>query len=271
MAIHPTAIVHRQAEIGADVEIGPFCIIDAGVTVGAGCRLHQSVHLTGRTWIGAGCELHAGVLIGHAPQDVKYRGEESCCRIGERNIIREYTTIHRATGEGQATTLGDDNFLLVGAHIGHNCTVGNRVTMVNGSKLAGHVRVADRVTFGADALVHQFVRIGALAMIAAGARISMDIPPFMLTDHEGFIAGLNSVGLRRAGVPPEQILDLRRAFHLLYRQSPLFRKGIARLAESKPTGVSGELLAFLGERSRRGITGRASRGGGSEDAADDSH
>lgn len=268
MAIHPTAIVSRQAEIGADVEIGPFCIIDAGVTVGASCRLHQGVHLTGRTSIGAGCELHAGVLIGHAPQDVKHRGEESFCRIGERNIIREYTTIHRATGDGQATTLGDDNFLLVGVHIGHNCSVGNRVTMVNGAKLAGHVQVADRVTFGADAIVHQFVRVGTLAMIAAGARVAMDIPPFMLTDHDGFIAGLNNVGLRRAGVPREQILALRRAFHLLYRQSPMFRRGIALLAETTPTGASAELLKFLEAPSRRGITGQANRSGGEDDGDD---
>ncbi|MCC7292851.1 MAG: acyl-ACP--UDP-N-acetylglucosamine O-acyltransferase [Phycisphaerales bacterium] len=269
MAIHPTAIVDRRAEIGAEVDIGPFCIIDAGVAVGAGCRLHQGVHLTGRARIGAGCELHAGVLIGHAPQDVKHRGEESFCRIGERNIIREYSTIHRATGEGQATTLGDDNFLLSGAHIGHNCTVGNRVTMVNGAKLAGHVQVADRVTFGADALVHQFVRVGALAMIAAAARVAMDIPPFMLTDHDGLIAGLNSVGLRRAGLSQEQILDLRRAFHLLYRQSPLFRQGVGRLAESKPTGAAAELLKFLEAPSRRGVTGVVRRGGG-EDVGDES-
>ncbi|MCG3131474.1 MAG: Acyl-[acyl-carrier-protein]--UDP-N-acetylglucosamine O-acyltransferase [Phycisphaerae bacterium] len=253
--IHPTAIVDRRAELHETVIVGPFCVIDADVRIGAGCRLYQNVYVTGHTVIGEGCELHPGVIVGHLPQDVKFKGEVSYCRIGARTVIREYATIHRATGEQESTEVGDDCFLLGGIHIGHNCEVGNRVTMVNGSKLAGHCRVADRVTFGADGMAHQFVRIGELAMIGAGGPVAMDVPPFMLTDHDGFVAGLNAVGLRRADVPREEALELRTIFRTLYREGLPFREAVVRAAE----GVRGEagrrLVAFLQAPSRRGILG----------------
>lgn len=255
MSIHPTAIIDRHAQIDPSADIGPFCVIDAHVTVGPRCRLWQNVYLTGWTTIGEDCELHPGVVIGHTPQDIKHQGERSYCRIGARNIIREYTTIHRGTGEETATVVGDDNFILGGVHIGHNCVVGNRVTMVNGSKLAGHCTVADRVTFGGDAIIHQFVRIGELAMIGAGAPVAMDVPPYMLVDHDGKLIGINSVGLRRAGLPREDMIALRQAFHVLFRGGRGFRQAVEDLAGRVTTPSEATLIAFLRASSRRGILG----------------
>lgn len=255
MSIHPTAIIDRHARIDGSADIGPFCVIEAHVAIGPRCRLWQNVYVTGWTTIDESCELHPGVVIGHTPQDIKHKGERSYCRIGARNIIREYTTIHRGTGEDTATEVGDDNFILGGVHIGHNCVVGNRVTMVNGSKLAGHCTVADRVTFGGDAIVHQFVRIGELAMIGAGAPVAMDVPPYMLVDHDGKLIGLNSVGLRRAGFPREELMALRRAFHALFRGGRGFRQAVEELAGQSATPAQEALVAFLRAPSRRGVLG----------------
>lgn len=261
MSIHPTAIVDKRAELHETVVVGPFCIIEGYVRIGAGCRLYQNVYVTGHTVIGEGCELHPGVVVGHLPQDVKFKGEVSYCRIGARTVIREYTTIHRATGEGESTVVGEDCFLLGGTHIGHNCEVGNRVTMVNGAKLGGHCQVADRVTFGADGIIHQFVRIGELAMIGAGGPVAMDVLPFMLTDHDGFVAGLNVVGLRRAGVPREEVLELRGIFRTLYREGLSFREAVARVAKDVRGEAGRRLVAFLQAPSRRGILGPPRKAG----------
>ena len=215
MPIHPTAIIHPKAELDSTADVGPYCIIEGHVRVASGCRLHQGVYLTGWTQIGEDCELHPGVVVGHEPQDIKYKGERSYCRVGRGTILREYVTIHRGTIPDSETVVGEDCFLLVGSHVGHNCTVGDGVTLINDVLLAGHVEIGNRATIGGGAGIHQFVRIGELAMFAGNARVIQDIVPFALVGPEGRVAGLNRIGLRRAGISRDEVHDIRMAYRLL--------------------------------------------------------
>lgn len=269
VAIHPTAIISPQADLDPTVEVGPYCIVDAHVTVGPNCRLLHHVYLTGWTTIDECCTLHPGVVVGHEPQDLKYKGERSFCRIGARNIFRENVTIHRGTTPESATTVGDDCFLLVGSHVGHNCTLGHRVTMVNNALLAGHVEVGDRVTLGGGACVHQFVRIGRLAMIGGMARVPMDIMPFAMVDARGKVAGINSVGMKRAEIPREDIHEIRRAYRLLFSHAARFREGIDRLRAELATPAGRHLVEFLSAESRRGHAGPSRQRIGPESPAED--
>lgn len=259
MPIHPTAIVDPHADLDSSVTVGPYCVIEGHVQVEAGCRLYQNVYLTGWTQIGPDCELHPGVIVGHAPQDIKYKGERSYCRIGRGTILREYVTIHRGTIPESETVVGDDCFLLAGSHVGHNCTVGNRVTLINNALLAGHVEVGDGVTIGGAAAIHQFVRVGELAMLAGGGRIRMDVVPFALTDIEGRIAGLNRVGLRRAAFPPDHFADIRNAFRILFSARSPLNQRIEQLAGAVLTPPGRRLLEFVKAPSKRGLAGRSRR------------
>jgi UDP-N-acetylglucosamine acyltransferase len=259
MSIHPTAIINPQADLDSSVTVGPFCVIEGHVQVGAGCRLYHNVYLTGWTRIEPDCELHPGVIVGHAPQDIKYKGERSYCRIGRGTILREQVTIHRGTVPESVTVVGEDCFLLAGSHVGHNCTVGNRVTLINNALLGGHVEIGDGVTIGGASGIHQFVRIGELAMVAGAGRAGMDVVPYALTDTEGRIAGLNRVGLRRAGIPREHVADIRNAFRILFSaRSPLeHRLGQLTSAVQSPPGR--RLLQFVRATSKRGLAGRSRR------------
>lgn len=261
MAIHSTAYVHPRADVDPTVDVGPHCIIEANVRVDAGCRLYQNVYLTGWTRIGEACTLHPGVIVGHEPQDVKYKGERTYCRIGNRCILREYVTIHRGTVPESATTVGDDGFFLAGSHIGHNCMVGNRVTMINNALLAGHVDVGDRVTFGGAAAVHQFVRIGELVMVQGHGSVSMDLPPFALVDRWGRIAGLNRVGMRRAEISPAERMEIRAIYRVLLGPRLPFAEKLARIATLVQTASGRKLLTFLQAPNKRGFAGSSRRKG----------
>lgn len=257
VSIHPTAIIHSKAELAADVTVGPFCVIEAEVRVSAGCRLYQGVYLTGRTTIGENCELHPGVIIGHAPQDAKYNGERSYCRIGKNTILREYVTVHRGTMADSETVVGDDCFLLGGAHVGHNARVGNNVTLINNVALGGHVEVEDRVTVGGATGVHQFVRIGELAMITGNARVAKDVPPFALVESAGRIAGLNRLGMRRAAMPADEVREIREAYRLLYGRGGSFREAVQRTCDLVKTPAGQRLARFLQASTDRGVAGRS--------------
>ena len=269
MAIHPTAIVDRRAELDPTVEVGPYCVIDGDVRIEAGTRLYHHVYVTGWTQIGPECTLHPGVVVGHEPQDLKYSGERTFCRVGARTVLREYVTVHRGTTPESETVIGDDCFLLAVAHVAHNCRLGNRVTMVNNAMLAGHVEVGDRVMIGGGAGIHQFVRIGTLVMVQGNAGIAMDVPPFMIVDSEGRIAGINRIGLRRAEFTREEIAELHDAHRLLYRSGLLFRRAVDELAGVVRTRPGRELLNFVQAESRRGFapgrrSGRTTPDAGSE-------
>lgn len=262
MPIHPTAIVNPQADLDSSVTVGPFCVIEGHVQVAANCRLYQNVYLTGWTQIGPNCELHPGVVVGHAPQDIKYKGERSYCRIGRGTILREYVSIHRGTIPESATVVGEDCFLLAGSHVGHNCTVGNRVTLINNALLAGHVEVGAGTTIGGGTGIHQFVRIGELAMIAGNARVPQDVLPFAMTDADGRIAGLNRVGLRRAGIPRDHVADIRNAFRILFSAGSPLNQRIEQLSSAVQSPPGRRLLEFVKATSKRGFAGRSRRKAG---------
>lgn len=257
MAIHPTAIVNPKAEIDPTVEVGPYCVIDAHVRVGPGCRLYHGVYLTGWTEIAEACVIHPGAVIGHEPQDVKYKGERTYCRIGRETVIREYVTIHRGTIPESETRIGERCFLLAGSHVAHNCVVGNQVTLINGVLLAGHVEVGDRVTMGGAVGVHQFSRIGELTMIAGNGIVTMDVVPYALVNRDGRISGMNRVGLRRAGFARDEIQEIRQAYRLLFRTRRHFAEAVERTAAMVQTLAGRRIVEFLNAPSRRGYAGRA--------------
>lgn len=253
--IHPTAIVHAGARIGADCVIGPYCVLGPDVVLGERNRLESHVIVEGRTSLGADNHLFSFAVIGSEPQDRRYEGQGTGVLVGEGNIIREYVTLSRATlPEKPFTRLGSGTMLMAGAHIGHDCQVGDGVTMANGVALAGHVQVAAQVVFGGLAGVHQFVRIGRLAMVAAGAMVSQDVPPFCLVQGDrARLRGLNRVGLRRAGLMASELGALKRVYRLLFREALTREAARAQLlAQGEPPALVQELLTFL-QGSERGV------------------
>ncbi|UCE58308.1 MAG: acyl-ACP--UDP-N-acetylglucosamine O-acyltransferase [Phycisphaerales bacterium] len=257
MPIHPTAIIDPKSELDSSVEVGPFCVIDGHVQVAAGCRLYQGVYLSGWTQIAEECELHPGVIVGHAPQDIKYSGQRSYCRIGRGTILREYTTVHRGTDPESQTVVGENCFVLSASHVAHNCQVGDNVTLIQNAILGGHARIGDRTTVGGAAGVHQFVRVGEGAMIAGTARVCQDVLPFALVDPAGRISGINRIGLRRANTPREHFLDIREAYRVLFGMGLPFREAVARLPDAVKTPAGKKILEFVQADSARGIAGRS--------------
>ncbi|PIQ83657.1 MAG: acyl-[acyl-carrier-protein]--UDP-N-acetylglucosamine O-acyltransferase [Candidatus Omnitrophica bacterium CG11_big_fil_rev_8_21_14_0_20_63_9] len=216
--VHPTAIVHPKARLGAGVVVGPYTVIDAQVSVGPRTRIGAHCVIEGRTMIGEECEIFTGAVIGSPPQDLKYRGEASELIIGDRNKIREYVTLNPGTeGGGGKTIIGSDCLLMAYAHVAHDCIVGSRVIIANSAALAGHITVEDRATIGGLVGVHQFVRVGTLAFIGGCSRVVQDVPPYATcVGYPAKVFGLNSEGLRRAGVSEETRRRLHRAFRVLF-------------------------------------------------------
>lgn len=258
MSIHPTAIVDRKAEIDNSVEIGPYCVIDANVRIEKNCRLYHGVYLTGWTEIAEGCVIHPGAIVGHAPQDMKYKGDRSYCRIGKNTIIREYVTIHRGTVPDSETVIGEECFILAGSHIGHNCKIGHHVTMINDVLLGGYVEIGDRANIGGRAGIHQFVRIGELAMISGMSRVVQDVIPFSISDGSGKIVGMNRIGLKRSEIPGNQIEDIRQAYRVIMDRGYSFQDTIDHLVKIVSTPAGHRLLKFLQTDSKRGFSGRSS-------------
>ncbi len=255
--IHPTAIIDPTAKIAKDAEIGPYCIIGPGVRVGSKTRLHPHVHLIENSTIGSECEIFGGVQIGGPPQDTKFKNEVSYVSIGNRNIIREYSTIHRATGEGKVTQIGDNTMLMAYAHIGHNCEIGNNVTIASYVGISGHVLIEDSVNIGGLTGVHQHGRVGTLAMIGGLCGVNRDIPPYMLAEgRPAKICDINLRGLRRAGIPPKVRAELRQAYKLLYRSNLNVTQALEAIEEEiEKSPELDHLLQFV-HTSREGIGGR---------------
>lgn len=250
--IHATAMVHADAQLGRDVEIGPFVVIDQDVVLGDGCRVGPHVYLTGQTVIGRRNRFHAGAVIGDAPQDLKYRNEPTQLIIGDDNVFREHVTVHRSTKPGDTTEIGSHGLFMAGTHVGHNCRIGNHVILANGALLGGHVTVHDRAFISTYCLVHQFVTIGTLAMMQGSAGVSLDLPPFCIATGHNHICGLNTVGLRRAGIASEQRLELRRLYLTLFRRRQPMKAAIASI-ESEPLSAPGRLLVDFVKGSKRGV------------------
>ena len=217
MPIHPTAIVSPKAELDSSVEVGPNAIVEEHVKIGAGTRVWANAYVTGYTEIGRDNEIHMGAVVGHEPQDLKFdRACRSYLRIGDRNVFREYCTVHRGTDPESTTAIGNECYLMAAAHVGHNCVIGNNVIIVNCALLAGHVHVSDCAFISGGAVIHQFTHIGRLAMLSGNARVSMDVPPFTLAAERNEIHALNLVGLRRAKIPMAAIAELKKLFKLFY-------------------------------------------------------
>lgn len=250
--IHPTAIVHPGARLDSTVRVGPYAVIDAEVELGPDCEVGPHVHLTGRTRIGARNRFHAGCVIGDAPQDAKYGGEPTRLRIGDGNVFREHVTVHRANHPDTETVLGSHNLLMAHSHVAHNCVLGDYVILANGALLGGHVTVADRAFISGNCLVHQFVRVGRLAMMQGGSAISKDLPPFTMARGDNGICGLNVVGLRRAGLDAATRLELKQLYRFLFREGRNLREAVAAARERFFSPAAREMLEFVAE-SRRGV------------------
>ena len=255
--IHPTAIIDPQAELAPDVEVGPFCIVEGGTKIGAGSILESNVIIKRGTSLGRNCRLMPHVILGGEPQDLKFKGEQSFVQIGDNNVFREMVTIHRATGEGEATVLGDDNLLMAYAHFGHNCIVGNGNMISNSTGVSGHVTIEDRCVIGGFVGIHQFVHIGKMAMVGGLSKVVQDVPPFCIADgRPSKIHGLNIRGLRRNGVPPEERNQIGAAFKLLYRSGLNTSQALERIRQEVPNSETlDELISFI-NRVREGRLGR---------------
>ena len=236
VTIHPSAIVDPKAELGEGVEIGPFCIVEAGTTIGAGSTLESNVIVKRGTTLGSNCRLMPHIILGGEPQDMKFKGEESFVRIGNNNILREMVTIHRATGEGRATVIGDDNLLMAYVHFGHNCVVGDGNMISNSTGVSGHVTIEDKCVIGGFVGIHQFVHIGKMAIVGGLSKVVQDVPPFCMADgRPSKIHGLNVRGLRRNGIEQEERNQISKAFKLLYRSELNTSQALERISEEVPT------------------------------------
>ena len=256
MPIHPTAIVHPQAEIAGSAEIGPYCIIGAEVAVGPRTRLMANNYLEGPTWIGEDNIFFPYRTVGVASQDLKYKGERAETRLGDRNRVREFVTIHRGTeGGGLLTSIGSDNLLMAYAHIAHDARIGDHVIMANGVTLAGHVTIGDWADISAFTGVHQFCRIGRHAFVGPYSVVIQDVLPYSITvgKREIGVFGANRIGLERRGFKTAAIESLQTSFRLLTRSKLNTSQAIERIrAEVPPCAEVDELLEFIGA-SERGV------------------
>ena len=244
--VHPTAVVHPSARLGSGVEVGAFTLVGAGVEIGAGTRVgpHCSIH--GPTRIGRDNVVHGHAAIGGDPQDKKYGGEAVRLEIGDRNVIREFTTINRGTGGGGGVTrIGDDNWLLAYTHIAHDCIVGSHCVFSNNATMAGHVEVGDHVILSGFVGIHQFCRIGMHAFIGMGAFVNGDVPPFVMVAQDGYgrPRGINSEGLKRRGFDADRTAAIKRAYRALYMSGADLAQARERLAEM--AGGSEDVRAML--------------------------
>ncbi len=252
--IHPTAIIDPEAELGLGVTVGPYSVIEANVSVDEGTTIGARVTLEGHTTIGKGNQIFTGAVVGSVTQDKKYKGGITYLRIGDRNKIREYVTINPGTDDGSETIIGDDNLIMAYAHVAHNCVIGNKTIIANAGTLAGHVIVEDKAVIGGLSGVHQFVRIGYLAIVGGSSKAVQDIPPYMMVDgHPAKAYGLNVVGLERAEVSNEERLLLKRAFKIIFRYRLSTKNAIQILKKDLPaSGAIQRIIKFL-ENSDRGI------------------
>ena len=227
-------------------------MIDEGVQVGPHCVLGPHVYLTGLTSIGADNQFFAGCVLGEAPQDLKYQGAPTRLRIGDHNVLREHVTVHRSTRIAEETVIGSHNLLMAHSHVAHNCRLGDHVIMANGALLGGYASVEDRAFISGNCLVHQFVRVGTLALMQGGSAISKDLPPFTIARGDNGICGLNMVGLRRAGVNPVERLALKQLYHTLFRQGLSLSAALTAARKQFTSPYAMVMLDFL-TASKRGV------------------
>ena len=266
--IHPTAILEPGAQLGADVQIGPYAYVAATARLGDGCVLGPHAVVLEHTTLGARCRVHSGAVLGDLPQDLSFKDEPSYVVIGDDCVFREGVTVHRGTKPGTTTRLGNHVFMMATSHVAHNCEVGDRVILANGVLLGGYVIVGERCFFGGSSAVHQFCHVGRLAMVAADSILTKDLPPFCtsLSAENSQVGGLNIVGLRRAGFTAEQRAQIKQAFGILYRSGLNTTQAREKLLADAVNPFAAEYAEFL-SHAKRGIC-RPSFGNDAEPEAD---
>ncbi len=254
--IHPTAIVHPDAQIGEGVEIGPWAIVAGTVQIGARTKVGARVTIEGNTIIGEDNTIFTGAVVGSLTQDRKFDGGKSYLRIGNRNIIREYSTFNPGTLDGTETVVGDDNLLMAYCHVAHDCVIGNGATLANNATLAGHVIVEDKAILGGLSAVHQFVRVGKLSITGGCSKITQDIPPFVMVDgHPARAFGINSIGLDRAGFSSNEKSIIKKAFKIIFKSGLILKNAISQIQQDLPQTPSIQTILEFLEKSERGICG----------------
>jgi UDP-N-acetylglucosamine acyltransferase len=264
--IHPSAIVDNKTDLGVEVKIGPYAIVEAGCVIGDYSEIRAHAIVTKGTLMGPRNQIGYGAVIGGEPQDLGFKSARTWVEIGAGNKIREYVTIHRATVEDTATSIGSENFIMGGVHLGHDVTVGNKTIMANNTLLAGHVHVEDGVFLGGATIVHQHTRIGRLAITRGGTRLGKDVPPYFMATDTNLVAGINRIGLRRAGYSHELRRAIQAAFDMLYRSNLNVSQALDEIAQKFRQPEIAHLVAFV-RTSKRGIckSDRPSRGGDEEE------
>jgi UDP-N-acetylglucosamine acyltransferase len=262
MNIHPTAIVDKNAVIGEGTTIGPYTLIEGDVVIGRDCDIHQGVQVLGGSRIGDRCQIHAGSIMSSLPQDKKFKGDQTFLEIGDDCVIREYVTISRATTPGGKTVIGKNAYLMTSVHIGHDCKIGNGVTMANLVTLAGHVTIEDLVTIGGFTVIHQFVRIGEFAMVGGASGLMMDAPPYMITFGypPARVFGVNVIGLKRNNIDLDTRLLLKRAFRILFRSNLNFSQAIDKINSEMPSNDKVRHLIEFFQNTKRGIAAASHSG-----------
>jgi UDP-N-acetylglucosamine acyltransferase len=254
LKIHPTALVDPGARIGADVEIGPFSVISPQAMIGDKSILRSHVVIEGNVAIGTSNFIGHGAIIGTPPQDLSSSPDRKTkVEIGNDNVIREYCTIHRGSPEGSATKIGDKNFLMAGAHVGHNCEIGNNVVIANNCLLAGHVRVDDQAFLGGGSTFHQHMHIGRLVMVQGSSAFGKDLPPFVIAAERNSVFGINVVGLRRSGFSAKDRDEIKKAFKLLYTSGLNISQALEKAATLDLGAPAREFFDFVAHAKKRGI------------------
>lgn len=255
--IHKTAVIHPGAKLSPGVSVGPYSVVEGDVTLGDNVRIGIHCVITGQTTIGRNCKIYTGAVIGSAPQDKKHSSDDNVfLNIGENNVIREYVTINPGTVEGGSkTVIGDNNLIMAYAHIAHDCIIGNNCVMANAATLGGHVTLEDNTMIGGLSAVHQFVRLGRLAIIGGCSKVVQDVPPFSMCDgHPAKVVNTNVIGLRRAQIPQESVRGLKRAFKILFHSGLSKTTALERIENEIESCPEIEHLIFFAKTSERGLS-----------------
>lgn len=252
--IYLHAFVHPEARLGRGVCICPNSVVEKHVTIGANTVVGSSCVIKGFTQIGKRCKIFTGAVIGSAPQDLKYKGEPTRVIIGDDNVIREYVTINLGTVDEGRTVIGDNNLLMAYSHVAHDCVIGNGVVIANAGTLAGHVKIEDKAIIGGMSAIHQFSRVGKMAIIGGCSKIIQDVPPFSMVDgHPAKVYGINSIGLKRAKISPRSIARLKAAFKILFKMKLSTTTALRRIKKEIPRDVYVQYLIEFVKSSKRGV------------------
>lgn len=257
ITIHPTAIVSKDASLGENVKIGPYCIVDGKTTIGSGTELRAFSRVCDYTEIGSNCTLYEHAVIGGAPQDLSYRGEETWARVGNGVVFREFVTLSRAAGEGEETTVGDGCFIMEGVHIAHNVKIGREVTIANKVGFSGHVHIGDYAVIGGMSGFHQFVHVGAYCMVGGLSRVVKDVPPYCLAAGAPLrVYDINKVGLRRRGMDLATRTKIREIYRLIYNSGLTVRAGLEEVAKRFVDNPAAKMILDFAAESTRGLSPR---------------